>query len=62
LASDETLESGKPISQAKDEISSAAGIWYYAASLAQHAYGDAHNALGPDVPDRDGQGTGRGIE
>src|SRR5580693_1698567 len=48
LALIETLESGKPISQAKDEISSAAGIWYYAASLAQHAYGDAHNALGPE--------------
>ena len=44
----ETLESGKPISQAKDEVSSAAGIWYYAASLAQHAYGDAHNDLGPN--------------
>ena len=37
LALIETLESGKPISQAKDEVSSAAGIWYYAASLAQHA-------------------------
>jgi betaine-aldehyde dehydrogenase len=48
LALIETLESGKPISQAKDEVSSAAAIWYYAASLAQHAYGDAHNGLGPD--------------
>jgi betaine-aldehyde dehydrogenase len=48
LALIETLESGKPISQARDEMSSAAGIWYYAASLAQHAYGDAHNALGPE--------------
>jgi acyl-CoA reductase-like NAD-dependent aldehyde dehydrogenase len=48
LALIETLESGKPISQAKDEISGGAGIWYYAASLAQHAYGDAHNALGPE--------------
>jgi betaine-aldehyde dehydrogenase len=46
LALIETLESGKPISQAKDEISSAAGIWYYAATLAQHNYGDAHNGLG----------------
>src|SRR5829696_2804337 len=46
LALIETLESGKPISQAKDEVASAAGIWYYAASLAQHAYGDAHNGLG----------------
>jgi acyl-CoA reductase-like NAD-dependent aldehyde dehydrogenase len=48
LALVETLESGKPISQARDEVSSAAGIWYYAASLAQHAYGDAHNGLGPN--------------
>src|SRR5215203_1310479 len=48
LALIETLESGKPISQAKDEVSSAAGIWYYAASLAQQAYGDAHNDLGPN--------------
>jgi betaine-aldehyde dehydrogenase len=48
LALIETLESGKPISQAKDEVASAAGIWYYAASLAQHAYGDAHNHLGPN--------------
>jgi betaine-aldehyde dehydrogenase len=48
LALIETLESGKPISQARDEVSSAAGIWYYAASLAQDAYGDAHNDLGPN--------------
>ena len=56
----ETLESGKPISQARDEVSSAAGIWYYAASLAQHAYGDAHNDLGPELPGGNGQGTHRG--
>ncbi|HXD26695.1 MAG TPA: aldehyde dehydrogenase family protein, partial [Propionibacteriaceae bacterium] len=48
LALIETLESGKPISQARDEVASAAAIWYYAASLAQHAYGDAHNHLGPN--------------
>src|SRR5215218_9989096 len=42
LALIETLESGKPISQARDEVSSAAGFWYYAAIVAQHAYGDAH--------------------
>jgi betaine-aldehyde dehydrogenase len=47
LALIETLESGKPVSQAREEMSGAAGIWYYAASLAQHAYGDAHTALGP---------------
>jgi len=48
LALRETLESGKPISQAREEMSGAAGIWYYAATLAQHAYGDAHNGLGPE--------------
>jgi betaine-aldehyde dehydrogenase len=48
LALIETLESGKPISQAKEEMAGAAGIWYYAASLAQHAYGDAHTGLGPE--------------
>jgi acyl-CoA reductase-like NAD-dependent aldehyde dehydrogenase len=46
LAYLETIESGKPISQARDEVSSAAGIWHYAAGLAQQTYGDAHNALG----------------
>jgi betaine-aldehyde dehydrogenase len=46
LAYVETIESGKPISQARDEVSSAAGIWHYAAGLAQQTYGDAHNALG----------------
>lgn len=42
----ETLESGKPISQARDEVRAAAGIWHYAAGLAQQTHGDAHNALG----------------
>jgi acyl-CoA reductase-like NAD-dependent aldehyde dehydrogenase len=48
LARVEALESGKPISQARGEMSSTAAIWYYAATLAQHQYGDAHNALGND--------------
>lgn len=48
LALIETLESGKPISQARDEIRASAELWFYAATLAQHAYGDAHNALGND--------------
>jgi betaine-aldehyde dehydrogenase len=48
LALRETLESGKPITQAREEMAGAAGIWYYAATLAQHAYGDAHNGLGPE--------------
>lgn len=45
----ETLESGKPISQAKAEIGGAADLWRYAASLARMVHGDSHNALGPDM-------------
>jgi betaine-aldehyde dehydrogenase len=48
LALLEALESGKPISQAREEMAGAAEIWYYAATLAQHNYGDAHNGLGRD--------------
>ncbi|MGN6243754.1 MAG: aldehyde dehydrogenase family protein, partial [Motilibacteraceae bacterium] len=46
LARLEALESGKPISQARGEVAASAELWFYAATLAQHAYGDAHNALG----------------
>lgn len=46
LALIEVLESGKPISQARDEMAGVAELWWYAATLAQHAYGDSHNALG----------------
>jgi betaine-aldehyde dehydrogenase len=49
LARVETLEGGKPISQARDEISAAADLWEYAATLARHAYGDAHSGLGQDM-------------
>ncbi len=45
----ETLESGKPISQAKAEIGGAADLWRYAASLARMIHGDSHNSLGPDM-------------
>ena len=48
LARIEALESGKPISQAIGEMQATAEIWYYAATLAQHSYGDSHNALGQD--------------
>ena len=44
----ETLESGKPISQAKAEIEGAADIWRFAASLARTMHGESHNALGSD--------------
>src|SRR3954447_7333924 len=43
------LEWGKPISQAAGEMESTAGLWEYAATLARHAYGDAHSALGQQV-------------
>jgi betaine-aldehyde dehydrogenase len=49
LARLEALESGKPVTQALGEMEGTAGLWEYAATLARHAYGDAHNALGPDV-------------
>ncbi len=45
----ETLESGKPISQARAEISGAADLWRYAASLARMIHGDSHNSLGADM-------------
>ncbi|TQK51256.1 acyl-CoA reductase-like NAD-dependent aldehyde dehydrogenase [Streptomyces sp. SLBN-118] len=48
LARVEALESGKPISQARGEVAATAELWYYAATLAQHAYGDSHNALGSE--------------
>lgn len=44
----ETLESGKPISQARAEIEGASDIWRYAASLARTIHGDSHNSLGDD--------------
>jgi len=49
LALVETLESGKPISQAIDEMEWAAGIWDYAATLCRHQYGDVNNNLGKDM-------------
>ncbi len=49
MARIETLESGKPISQARGEIAGAADLWRYAASLARTLHGDSHNTLGPDM-------------
>ncbi len=46
LAFVEALESGKPIRQARDEISSSADLWEYAATLCRHTYGDTYNTLG----------------
>jgi len=45
----ETLESGKPITQARGEIAGAADLWRYAASLARTLHGDSHNSLGADM-------------
>lgn len=49
LALMETLESGKPISQARSEIGWAAGIWDYAAGLARQLHGDTYNQLGASM-------------
>lgn len=45
----ETLENGKPISQANAEIEGAADLWRYAAALARTMHGDSHNTLGRDM-------------
>jgi betaine-aldehyde dehydrogenase len=45
----ETLESGKPISQARGEVEGAADLWRYAAALARTLHGDSHNTLGDDM-------------
>ncbi len=45
----ETLESGKPISQARGEVAGAADLWRYAAALARTMHGDSHNSLGEDM-------------
>ena len=49
LALLETLESGKPITQARFEVEWTAGIWEYAGALARHVYGDSSNNLGADL-------------
>jgi betaine-aldehyde dehydrogenase len=45
----ETLETGKPITQARNEVSGAADLWRYAAALARTTKGDSHNTLGEDI-------------
>ena len=49
IARTETLEAGKPISQARGEIEGAADLWRYAAALARTLHGDSHNSLGSDM-------------
>jgi acyl-CoA reductase-like NAD-dependent aldehyde dehydrogenase len=48
LAVMDTLESGKPIAQARGEIEGAADIWRYAASLARELSGESYANLGGD--------------
>lgn len=45
----ETLETGKPITQARGEVTGAADLWRYAAALARTLHGDSHNTLGSDM-------------
>lgn len=45
----ESLESGKPISQARGEVGGAAELWRFAASLARTSTGETHNNLGDDI-------------
>lgn len=45
----ELFESGKPISQARDEIQWAAEFWRYAAASARGLHGDSYNTLGDDM-------------
>jgi betaine-aldehyde dehydrogenase len=49
LAFVEVVESGKPITQARAEMQGVCELWWFAATLAQHAHGDAHNALGESL-------------
>ncbi|WP_284616912.1 aldehyde dehydrogenase family protein [Aquabacterium humicola] len=46
LALLETLENGKPLAQARQEIDAAAELWHYAAALARQLHGDSYDTLG----------------
>ncbi|MFD1626347.1 aldehyde dehydrogenase family protein [Azospirillum griseum] len=49
LAYVETLESGKPIAQARAEMGWAADLWRYASALARTLHGDSYNTIGEAV-------------
>lgn len=49
LALYETLESGKPLWQSRNEIAGAAELWYYAAGQAQALHGESFNNLGRET-------------
>jgi betaine-aldehyde dehydrogenase len=46
LAHLDSLESGKPISQARGEVAGAADIWRYVAALARTLRGESYASLG----------------
>ncbi len=46
IATQETLETGKPLAQSLAEVDGAADLWHYAASLARNLCGDSYNTLG----------------
>ena len=45
----ETLENGKPLTQAVAEIEGSADLWQYAATLARNLHGDSYNTLGENT-------------
>jgi betaine-aldehyde dehydrogenase len=45
----ESLETGKPLSQARGEVNGCVDLWQYAASLARTTSGDAYDTLGEDM-------------
>ena len=49
LALLDTLESGKPLAQARGEIAGAADLWRYAAGLARDLHGDSYANLGGNM-------------
>jgi acyl-CoA reductase-like NAD-dependent aldehyde dehydrogenase len=49
LALVESLESGKPLTQARAEVAGCTDLWQYAASLARTTSGDTYNTLGEDM-------------
>lgn len=42
----ECLETGKPLTQARGEVSGCVDLWKYAASLARNLHGESYNTLG----------------
>ena len=49
IAMYESLESGKPVMQARDEIDIAVDLWHYAAALARTEHGSSHTNLGANT-------------